>query len=145
MCLTMFPELWFTQAKDWNLSKCCSQYSDGVLSHARLFVSPWTVCSLPVFFVHGISQARTLEWVAISSSRVNGTVCCILTASSSGRKECQKKKKEAERCNLSLLRRTSSADVPGPLALVITPSQVWGGGGRTWQQGLGWCLDLFFI
>ena len=69
MCLTMFPELWFTQAKDWNLSKCCSQYSDGVLSHARLFVSPWTVCSLPVFFVHGISQARTLEWVAISSSR----------------------------------------------------------------------------
>ena len=102
-------------------------------------------CSLPGSSVHGISQARTLEWVAISSSRVNGTVCCILTASSSGRKECQKKKKEAERCNLSLLRRTSSADVPGPLALVITPSQVWGGGGRTWQQGLGWCLDLFFI
>ena len=69
MCLTMFPELWFTQAKDWNLSKCCSQYNDGVLSHARLFVSPWTVCSLPVFFVHGSSQARTLEWVATSSSR----------------------------------------------------------------------------
>ena len=75
-------------------------------------------CSLSSSCVHGISQAGTLEWVAISSSRVNGAVCCILTASSSGRKECQKKKKkkekkEAERCNLSLLPRTSSADVPG--------------------------------
>jgi len=28
-------------------------------------------CSLPGCFVHGISQARTLEWVAISSSRVS--------------------------------------------------------------------------
>ena len=96
-------------------------------------------CSLPGSSVHGISQVRTLEWVAISSSRVNAAVGCILTASSSGRKECQKKKKEAERGDLSLLCRTSSVDVPGPPALVITPSQAWGGGGRTWQQGLGWC------
>ena len=54
-------------------------------------------CSLSSSCVHGISQARTLEWVAISSSRVNGAVCCILTASSSGRKECQKKKKKRKR------------------------------------------------
>ena len=33
------------------------------------FVTPWAVCSLPGFSVHGIFQARTLEWVAISFSR----------------------------------------------------------------------------
>ena len=33
-----------------------------------LFVTPW---SLPVSSVHGISQARILEWVAISFSRPN--------------------------------------------------------------------------
>ena len=68
MCLTMFPELWFIQAKEWNFSKCCSQYNDCVLSRVRLFVTPMD-CSLPVFFAHGISQARTLEWVATSFSR----------------------------------------------------------------------------
>ena len=31
--------------------------------------TPWTVCSPPGFSVHGISQARILEWVAISFSR----------------------------------------------------------------------------
>ena len=34
-------------------------------SHVRLFANPWTVGSS----VHGIFQARILEWVAISSSR----------------------------------------------------------------------------
>ena len=34
-----------------------------------LFATPWTVCSLPVSSVHGISQARILEWVVISFSR----------------------------------------------------------------------------
>ena len=32
------------------------------------FVTPWT-CSLPGFSVHGILQARILEWVAMPSSR----------------------------------------------------------------------------
>ena len=36
------------------------------LSHAWLFVSLWTA---PGSSIHGISQARILEWVAISSSR----------------------------------------------------------------------------
>ena len=31
-------------------------------------VTPWTVCSLPGFSVHGISQAKILEWVALSFS-----------------------------------------------------------------------------
>ena len=39
-----------------------------LLSHVRLFVTPWTVArQAPV--VHGILQARKLEWVAISFSR----------------------------------------------------------------------------
>ena len=32
-------------------------------------VTPWTVCSPPGSSVHGILQARILEWVAISFSR----------------------------------------------------------------------------
>ena len=38
------------------------------LSHVWLFATPWTV-SLPGSSVHGIFQARTLEWVTISFSR----------------------------------------------------------------------------
>ena len=39
-----------------------------LLSHVQLFCDP-TDCSLPGSSVHGISQARILEWVAISFSR----------------------------------------------------------------------------
>ena len=38
------------------------------LSHVRLFATPMD-CSLPGSSVHGIFQARTLEWVAISFPR----------------------------------------------------------------------------
>ena len=38
--------------------------------HVRLFLTSWTV-ALPGSSVHGISQARILEWVAISSSRAS--------------------------------------------------------------------------
>ena len=37
-------------------------------SHVQLFCTPVDY-SLPDFCVHGISQARILEWVAISSSQ----------------------------------------------------------------------------
>jgi len=33
-------------------------------------VTPWTVCSLPGSSVHGILQAKILEWVAISSGNL---------------------------------------------------------------------------
>ena len=36
----------------------------------RLFATSWTVCSPPGSSVHGILQARILEWVAIPFSRV---------------------------------------------------------------------------
>ena len=38
------------------------------LSRVRLFATPRTDCSLPGSSVHGIFQARVLEWVAISFS-----------------------------------------------------------------------------
>ena len=40
-----------------------------LLSRVRLFVTPWTVCNLPGSSVHGILQARILEWIATPSSR----------------------------------------------------------------------------
>ena len=40
-----------------------------LFSHVQLFATPWIVCSLQGSSVHRISQARILEWVAISSSR----------------------------------------------------------------------------
>ena len=55
----------------------CSLYCAYVLScfsHVQLFGTLWTVaghmdCSPPGSSVHGILQARTLQWVVISSSR----------------------------------------------------------------------------
>ena len=53
---------------------CCLLIGSGgkkmkglVLSCVHLFVKPWTL--LPGSSVHGILQARILEWVAISFSR----------------------------------------------------------------------------
>ena len=40
------------------------------LGRVQLFVTPWTVCSPPGSSVQGILQARTLEWAAISFSKV---------------------------------------------------------------------------
>ena len=40
-----------------------------LLSHVQLFATPWTDYGLPCSSVHGIFQARILEWVAISFSR----------------------------------------------------------------------------
>ena len=38
-----------------------------MFSHVQLFATPWTVVHQAPF-VHGIFQARILEWVAISYS-----------------------------------------------------------------------------
>ena len=38
------------------------------LSRVQLLVTPWTA-ALPGFSIHGIFQARVLEWIAISFSR----------------------------------------------------------------------------
>ena len=40
-----------------------------LLSHVWLFVTPWTIYSLPGSSTHGIFQARILGWVAISFYR----------------------------------------------------------------------------
>ena len=44
-------------------------FNDLVLSHVCLFVTAWIICHLPGSSIHGIFQARILEWVAISYSR----------------------------------------------------------------------------
>ena len=54
------PKIWVEGVLKWSEVKS--------LSCVRLFVTPWTV-SLPGSSVHGILQARLLEWVAISFSR----------------------------------------------------------------------------
>ena len=38
-------------------------------SRVQLFTAPWTIYSPPGSSVHGILQARILEWVAITNSR----------------------------------------------------------------------------
>ena len=47
-----------------------------MLSHVRLFVTPWTVAHQGPLSI-GFFQARTLEWVVISSSRGNGGIHLI--------------------------------------------------------------------
>ena len=45
----------------------CSVNGGGFIAKSRpTLLTPWTVCSLPGSSVHGILQARVLEWVAIS-------------------------------------------------------------------------------
>ena len=48
---------------------CSDQCCCLVLSRVRLFATPWTCNSLSNSSVHGVSQARILEWVAIPFSR----------------------------------------------------------------------------
>ena len=45
-------------------------YYSGLVAKSRLtLATPWAVCSLSGSSVHGILQARTMEWVAMPSSR----------------------------------------------------------------------------
>ena len=43
------------------------------VSHVQLFATPWTVCILPRFLVHGIFQAGILEWITIFPPSRPGT------------------------------------------------------------------------
>ena len=56
--------------RDWNWTFSKVSYVVAVysLSHVQLFATPWTI-AWSGSSVHGISQARILEWVAISFSR----------------------------------------------------------------------------
>ena len=54
----------------WPLIICvCVCVCVGCFSRLQFFVTPWTVCSPPGSSVHGILQARIVEWVALPSSR----------------------------------------------------------------------------
>ena len=52
----------FPQSKPLTFTRVCAQS----FSHVWLFATPWTA---PGSSVHGVFQARVLEWVAISYSR----------------------------------------------------------------------------
>ena len=65
------PELaggFFTTEPTGKPSLCFSQSVSSVTQSCPTLCDP-TDCSLPTSSVHGISQARTLEWVVISVSR----------------------------------------------------------------------------
>ena len=51
------------------LSRCACVLS--CFSHIPLFATPWTAAPLPGSSVHGILQARILEWFAISFSTLS--------------------------------------------------------------------------
>ena len=61
----------------FNISVCvcvhvCTCAHACVLSYVQFFVVLWTVCQaakMPGFSVHGIFQARMLEWIAVSYDR----------------------------------------------------------------------------
>ena len=53
----------FWQMDIWKYPTPLSLHYTLVLSHARLFATPWTVATAPLFIT--ISQAKLLEWVAI--------------------------------------------------------------------------------
>ena len=57
----------------------CELMKAKLLSRVRLFATPWTVAyqALRSLSVHGIFQARVLEWVAISFSRCELIKCFI--------------------------------------------------------------------
>ena len=68
------PNHWTTTDfpnKFFSLQAECSYLASSQLVMHTCYVSSWdpTGCSLPGSSVHGISQARILEWVAISSTR----------------------------------------------------------------------------
>ena len=50
-----------------------------LLSHVRLFATSWAVAGSSI---HGIFQARILEWIAISFSRGSSQVSVALQADS---------------------------------------------------------------
>ena len=63
-------QFWFLLCLPWVISKsvltsCAAVFSSSVMSNSA---TPWTV-ALPDSSVHGIFQARILEWVAVSYSR----------------------------------------------------------------------------
>ena len=61
-CLVSFVSVWGTR---YNIF-----YGGGLIAKSCLtLVTPWTVCKLPGSSVHGILQARILEWSVISFSR----------------------------------------------------------------------------
>ena len=54
---------------DWSRSPCSFYHSGGFIAQSCLTLCDLVDCIPPGSSVHGLSQARRLEWVAISFSR----------------------------------------------------------------------------
>ena len=80
-------------------------------SHVRLFVTPMD-CSLPGSSVHGIFQARVLEWVAMAFSE-NGILLLLLLLSRFSR--------------VQLCAAPQTAAHQAPLSLGFSRQEYWSG------------------
>ena len=64
-----FPDLGMEALKFPKYDSDGSESVGRSVMHVQLFATSWTICSLPGSSVHGILQARILEWVVIPFSR----------------------------------------------------------------------------
>ena len=98
--LIRWPKYW---RFDFSISKVKS------LSRVRLFVTPWTACSLPGSSVHGIFQARILEWVAMPR--------CGMSCHASSKGSSQPKDRTRVSCNSCIAGRVLTTEPLGKLPM----------------------------
>ena len=85
LCVYIHNGILLSHNKEWN-NAICSNMDKCLIAQSCLTPCDPMNCSLPDSSVHGISQARILEWVAISSSRGSSHprdwtcishICCV--------------------------------------------------------------------
>ena len=78
LCIILYLFTYFLSCR-WLPVYC---YCVRMCGQSCLIATPWTIYSLPGSFVHGILQARILEWVVMSSPRgifpTQGSNPCLL-------------------------------------------------------------------
>ena len=98
-----------------------------MLGRVWLFVTPWTACSPPGTSVHGIFQARILEWVAISYSRGTYVQSCkirplVMPSSSNWFLQSQKSRGSAQ-CTMNSFQLWFAIFLR--ISVVVYPEQNW--------------------
>jgi hypothetical protein len=107
--LTRFPLPWDSPGKNTGLGchfllQCVKVKSESEVGQSRPTLSDPMDCSLPGSSVHGIFQARVLEWVAIAFSElfISSPINLFLQNHSSRRLKGKKKKGRGNWCFFSL-------------------------------------------
>ena len=98
---TRLPRPWDSPGKNTGvgchfLLQCMKVKSESEVTQSCLTLSDPMDCSLPGSSVHGIFQARVLEWSAIAFSEKNIYFCFIVYAKAFDYADCKKKKKKLE-------------------------------------------------